>query len=575
MTTTSSTSSSATTGSSLLTALGAGSGIDTAALVSNLVSASFSGKDSVLAAKEKLHTAQISALGTLRNGITGFTSALQNLMKGGTLQLQPSTSNSSIVTVKPTSGANLEALSASIEVRQLAQSQSLVSVPLQSTAPEVGLGSLTLTTNGTTPARTFHIAITAANNNIEGLAKAINDANTGTTPSGVTASVVSDSSGKRLVLKGGIGASNTFSLTADSGSEAALSRFAFDASSPSANPDMTRAQEAKDAIIRMDGVDSTYATNTVTGLISGLTLDLVSAQPGTTVQLAVKHPTDSLTQGVTDFVDAYNELKSQIDTLSAAATDDSDAGALRGTPAVREMMRQLRTISTTKLTTLDGPQTLAEIGVSTARDGKLVLDSAKLAKAVADHPTSVEAMFTPSQRSSNPNLQITSAPGAVKPGTYTVSNILLGPPVSGKLGTGLAQTSFLPHSTDASGLVAMTNSAAPGLAIHVAGDVSTATITIDPGLVGILKGISDDLLKDAAPKVAGGHREQGALTAFNETLTNQTTSLTKDRERLQAQETAYTNQLTKQFTAMQNAVSSYKSVQSYMTQQIAMWSNKN
>ena len=85
MTTTSSTSSSATTGSSLLTALGAGSGIDTAALVSNLVSASFSGKDSVLAAKEKLHTAQISALGTLRNGITSFTSALQKLMAGGTL----------------------------------------------------------------------------------------------------------------------------------------------------------------------------------------------------------------------------------------------------------------------------------------------------------------------------------------------------------------------------------------------------------------------------------------------------------------------------------------------------------
>ena len=571
MTTTSATSSSATTGSSLLTALGAGSGIDTAALVSSLVSASFTGKDNALTAKEKLHTAQISALGTLRNGITGFTSALQNLMKGGTLQLQPSSSNSSIVTAKPTSGANLDALSASIEVRQLAQSQTLVSVPLQSTAPEVGLGSLTLTT----AAGAFNIAITAANNNIEGLAKAINDANTGTTPSGVTASVVSDSSGKRLVLKSGIGASNAFSLTANSGSEAALSRFAFDPSSPLADPGMTRAQEAKDAIIRMDGVDSTYATNTVTGLISGLTLDLVSAQPGTTVQLAVKHPTDSLTQGVTDFVDAYNELKSQIDTLSAAATDDSDAGALRGTPAVREMMRQLRTISTTKLTTLDGPQTLAEIGVSTARDGKLVLDSAKLAKAVADHPTSVEAMFTPSQRSSNPNLQITSAPGAVRPGTYTVSNILLGPPVSGKLGTGLAQTSFLPHSTDASGLVAMTNSAAPGLAIHVAGDVSTATITIDPGLVGILKGISDDLLKDAAPKVAGGHREQGALTAFNETLTNQTTSLTKDRERLQAQETAYTNQLTKQFTAMQNAVSSYKSVQSYMTQQIAMWSNKN
>jgi len=565
MTTTSSTSSSATTGSSLLTALGAGSGIDTAALVSSLVSASFSGKDSALTAKEKLHTAQISALGTLSNGVTGFTSALQKLMAGGTLQVQPSSSNSSIVTAKAASGADISNFSANIEVRQLAQSQTLVSLPLQSTAPEVGTGSLTLTT----PTGTSNIAITAANNSLEGLAKAINDANTGTTPSGVTASVVSDSSGKRLVLKGASGASNSFSLTANIDADASLSRFVYDAANPTGNPDMTRAQQAKDAIVRMDGVDSTYPTNTVTSLFNGLTLNLVSAQPGTNVQLSATHPTDALKQAVTDFVDAYNELKTQIDSASAAATDDSDAGALHGTPAVREMMRQLKTIPSTKLTTLDGPQTLAELGVTTGRDGKLSVDTTRLAKAVADYPASVEAMFNPGQRSSDPNLQITNAAGAVKPGTYTVSNIVLGPPVSGKLGVVPSQTSFLPHPTDTSGLIAMSSSVAPGLSIHVLGDVGTATISIDAGLVGVLKGISDDLLKNKSST------EKGALTVLNETLTAQTKSLTNDRDRLQAQETAYTNQLTKQFTAMQNAVSSYKSVQSYMTQQIAMWSNKN
>jgi flagellar hook-associated protein 2 len=565
MTTTSSTSSSATTGSSLLTALGGGSGIDTAALVSSLVSASFGVKDNALAAKEKLHTAQISAVGTLSNGITGFTTALQKLMAGGTLQMQASSSNSAIVTAKAASGADISNLSANIEVRQLAQSQSLVSVALQSTAPEVGSGSLTLTT----PAGAFNIAVTASNNNLEGLAKAINDANTGTTPSGVTASVVSDSSGKRLVLKGASGASNTFSLTANNDADALLSRFVYDNANPTANPNMTRAQQAKDAIVRMDGVDSTYSTNTVTSLVNGLTLNLVSAQPGTTVQLSATHPTDALTQAVTDFVDAFNELKAQVDTVSADATADSDAGALRGTAAVREMMRQLKTVPSTKLTALDGPQTLAEIGVSTGRDGKLSLDTTKLAKAIADHPASVEAMFNPGQRSSDPNIQITNAVGAAKPGTYTVSNILFGPPASGQLGTAPSQTNFLPHVTDPNGLVAMTNSVAPGLSIHVLANVSTATISVDAGLVGILKGISDELLKNKSST------EKGALTALNETLTAQTKSLTNDRDKLQAQETAYTNQLTKQFTAMQSAVSSYKSVQSYMTQQIAMWSNKS
>ena len=52
MTTTSSTSStSSTSGSAVLTALGAGSGIDTASLVTSLVSASFDPKDAQLKTK--------------------------------------------------------------------------------------------------------------------------------------------------------------------------------------------------------------------------------------------------------------------------------------------------------------------------------------------------------------------------------------------------------------------------------------------------------------------------------------------------------------------------------------------
>ena len=38
---------------------------------------------------------------------------------------------------------------------------------------------------------------------------------------------------------------------------------------------------------------------------------------------------------------------------------------------------------------------------------------------------------------------------------------------------------------------------------------------------------------------------------------------------------AYQAQLTKQFTAMQAAVSSYKSIQSYLTQQVALWTKSS
>jgi flagellar hook-associated protein 2 len=581
MTTTSSTTSTpstqsalATAGGSILSSLGAGSGIDTTSLVSNLVTATFADRESALSGKQTANTAQISALGSLNSGISSFSSALKTLIAGGTLKSQPSSSNSSILTVKATGTASISNLSASLEVRQLAQAQTLASAAVPVATPQVGEGSLTLKIKGGT---TFNIALTAPNNTIDDLATAINAANTGTTPSGVTASVITDASGKRLVLKGQMGGANTFSLTANPDANPALSNFAFDSSNPTANPNMTLAQQAQNATIRMDGVDSSYGSNTVTDLIPGASLSLVSAQPGTTITLGVTRPTDALSQAVSDFVDAYNELNTQLAAASASASDTAAAGALHGTPAVREMQRQLRTITSATLTTLpNGPQTLAEIGVATKQDGTLTVDTDKLAKALATYPDSVEAMFNPGQRSSDPNLQVTSAIGATKPGTYTVTNITLSP-LAGTLGVTGHQgangmpdaTPFLPAAGDASGLTAMTNSIAPGLTLHVTGNVASATITIDAGLMGVLQGISDDLLRNNGPN------DQGALIALNTTLTAQTKSLTSDRDKLTTQETTYSDQLTKQFTAMQSAVSSYKSIQSFMTQQIASWSNKN
>ena len=110
---------------------------------------------------------------------------------------------------------------------------------------------------------------------------------------------------------------------------------------------------------------------------------------------------------------------------------------------------------------------------------------------------------------------------------------------------------------------------APGLSIHVLANVSSATITVDPGLTGVLQAISDDLQRNKSDT------QKGALTALSDTLNAQAKSLTKDRDKLTTQESTYSDQLTKQFMAMQTAVSSYKSIQSYMTQQIAAWSNKN
>lgn len=549
-TTTSSTATKAAAGSSILTALGAGSGIDTAALTTNLVSAAFSDKESQLQKKTDTNTAQISSLGTLSNGIDSFASALQQLVVGGTLKSQPSSSNSAIVTATAQNGSAIGNLSAQIEVRQVATAQSLVSGYVS--PANIGSGSLTLTT----PTGSFNIAISSSNNTLSGLAAAINATNTGTTPSGVTANVVTDSSGTRLVIKGATGAANTFSLAANSDANSDLARFA----STGTGATMTVAQAAQDAIIRMDGVDSAHASNTVSDLLPGVTLNLVSAQPGTTVSLGVTRPTDAITQAVNDYVSAYNTLLGEITTAIAPASTDgtTPSGPLYGNSAIGQMKTMLQRITSTTLSSYpNGPQTLAEIGVSTGQDGTLSVDANKLATAMSTYPDAIEAMFNPTQRSSNPLIKITSAMGATKPGTYTVTNVVAGTPPSGTV-DGVA---FLPSASDPSGLVASITSDATGLQIQPQGNVASATITIDAGISGVLQGIRDQL------RATGG-----ILDTLSQSLTTAKSSLADAKTALTNQENTYQSQLSAQFTAMQTAVSNYKSIQSYMTQQIAQWS---
>jgi flagellar hook-associated protein 2 len=541
----------ATAGSSILTALGAGSGIDTASLVTNLTAAAFSDKETQLQTKTDANTAKISSLATLSSGIDSFASALQQLVAGGTLKSQPSSSDVSVLTASAQTGSNISTLAAQVEVRQLATAQSLVSGYVSPT--NIGAGSLTLTT----AAGSFNIAIDSTNNTLQGLADAINAAKNGTVTPGVTASVVTDSQGQRLVIKGASGAVNSFSISANADADANLTRFA----STGTGAGMTIAQPAQDAIIRMDGVDTTHSTNTVTDLIAGVTLNLVSAKPGSTIALGVTRPTDAISQAVNDYVSAYNTLKGEIDTAVAVGSGGTGQGPLYGNSAINQMKTMLQRITSTALTTNpNGPQTLAEIGVSTALDGTLSVDSNKLSTALTTYPDSVEAMFNPTQRSSSPLIKITSAMGVTKPGTYTLTNIVAGSPASGKV-DGVA---FLPSASDPSGLTASVTSDASGLQIEPQGNVASATITVDAGISGILQGIRDTL------RATGG-----VLDSLSTSLNTEKTTLADAKTKMTSDESNYSDQLTKQFTAMQTAVANYKSIQSFMTQQIAQWSNKN
>jgi len=122
--TSSTSSTSNSTGSSILNTLNAGSGIDTSSLVDSLVSAQFASKNAQLTNSQDALTAKITDIGNIKSAITSFSTALSQLVTGGTLTPAATSSNSNIVKATTLAGASISNLSANVEVRQLAAARS-------------------------------------------------------------------------------------------------------------------------------------------------------------------------------------------------------------------------------------------------------------------------------------------------------------------------------------------------------------------------------------------------------------------------------------------------------------------
>src|SRR5690606_34413704 len=156
----------------------------------------------------------------------------------------------------------------SLDVKELAQAQSLASgtfVDRDTTA--VGSGTLTFNVGGVET----EITVDGSNNTLDGLAKAINDSNVG-----VAAGVVDSGSGFRLVLsadESGLDNAMQISVSDSDGNNtdsSGLSQFAFDG----VTSNMTETVAAKDARLDINGIEVTRSSNTVDGVVDGVTFDL-------------------------------------------------------------------------------------------------------------------------------------------------------------------------------------------------------------------------------------------------------------------------------------------------------------
>ena len=376
-----------------ITSLGIGSGADINSIVTQLVALESRPLVAMRSQATALQT-QVSSYGQLSSLFGGLQSAATKLT-GTSLWTQSKATSSDETAVSVVGGSTAAAGGYSVSVANLAAHHTVVSNTPYSDATElVGAGTLTLDIGSweTAPApmdfvpqvgrAPVTVDITATDT-LQSLRDKVNASG-----SGVSASIVTDSSGSRLSLRSSVsGKDNSFRMTvadSDGGLPAdgvGLSRFAYDARSGGAN--MSAAVQGDNARATVNGIAVESATNELSTVIEGLTLRLRKANFGT-ADVAVASDREAVKTAIQGFADAYNALSKSITDQTKYDATSRVGGPLQGDSAATGLQRQLRDLLNTPSGASTAFARLSDVGLQMQRDGTLSVNASKLDSATAN-----------------------------------------------------------------------------------------------------------------------------------------------------------------------------------------------
>lgn len=391
---------------------GIGSGMDIKGMVDALVNAERAPKAAQLSRLEKTTTAKFSALSQFKNSLAEFQDSLKKLNDPALFEKRSASSGKTdVFTV--TANAKAAPGNYNVQIFNLAQTSKVALAGVDDPAAAVGTGKLSIKAGETA----LDIDVTEANNSLTGIRDAINAAGKS---KGLSATIVSDPSGAggaRLVLSSDkSGANNDIAVSVTPGDTGNLSVLAFTPPAPDADYTPMPVDEnaprearvisyARDANLAIDGIRISSSTNTVDDAIEGVTLNLRTAQSkddqdnAAVINLNVAEDKAGVKKSINDFVAAYNKMLDTVESLTSVIPVGGDDGqplaaALVGDASVRSFMSAMRSELGSAGGETGGIRILADLGVTTQRDGKLAVDSDKLDKAVNENFDQLNGFLT-------------------------------------------------------------------------------------------------------------------------------------------------------------------------------------
>lgn len=341
---------------------GIGSGIDTEAIVSGLISASRAGLSPLKSrsAATKAAVSSISSISSLLSKLKTATEALDTARELGGFK---ATSSGDAVVARAQGNATPGRFQ--VEVSQLASEQRSYSSTFASSEDDLNLDTSLGITIGDGPTHDVEIVET---DSLTDIARKINDLD-----ARVSASVVFDGSNYRLRVQGvDSGAANAITF---SGGGAGASQLDINGVH-----NATMGSPALDAQFSIDGIAMTRSTNEVVGAVPGLTLSL-NAKTSEALTIGVETDPASLQKKLEEFVSAYNAVVQRVQTEAGFGQQKGSNPVLSGDSTLRAVSNRL---ANGVLSHLGGDygQTLASVGVRLNNNGTLRLDASELSEAL-------------------------------------------------------------------------------------------------------------------------------------------------------------------------------------------------
>jgi flagellar hook-associated protein 2 len=169
-----------------------------------------------------------------------------------------------------------------------------------------------------------------------------------------------------------------------------------------------------DASFTIDGLSSTRASNTLTDVIGGVTINLLK-DGGAKSKISISSDTEGIKTQINSFVSSYNKLRETIDGYSDYDPQTGKTGILFGDATTQNLVDTIVSGLTSDVNGLSGSYNqIAQLGITLDQAGKLSVSDDTLSKALANSVKDVGRVFRADGVATNPLIRFVSATGDTK-----------------------------------------------------------------------------------------------------------------------------------------------------------------